>query len=106
MVTVEMSGPSGVFHRRRNGGDSPVVLTLEMNLAVRIRTAGMETWLMRSYVVCEFEVSSLRKDTQVLTSHQRASGKNGSNLRRIDVSLQRRSNELVWCWVVKSEDVV
>ncbi|KHN06588.1 hypothetical protein glysoja_010932 [Glycine soja] len=50
-----------------NGGDAAVDLKLEMKLAIRIRTAGLETWAMRSDVACEFKVSALGNDTRVLS---------------------------------------
>jgi len=67
VVTVNMSGPGGVLRWVRNRGDAPVALKLVMKVAVRMRTAGMETWLMSSNVFCDFTVTDLRNNTQVLS---------------------------------------
>lgn len=66
-VTVELTGSSGALPRRMNGGDAAVDLKLEIKLAIRIRTAGLETWGMSSNVACQFKVSGLGNDTRILS---------------------------------------
>ncbi|XP_014506657.1 NDR1/HIN1-like protein 13 [Vigna radiata var. radiata] len=66
-VIVNMSGPSALFRRVSNSGEEPVALKLEMKLAMRIRIAGIETWLMRSYVFCDFQVTGFGNKTHVLS---------------------------------------
>ncbi|KAL9329591.1 hypothetical protein ACSQ67_004594 [Phaseolus vulgaris] len=66
-VVANLSGPGGLFRWVSSSGDGPVALELEMNLAVRIRTAGIETWLMTSNVFCHFMVTGLRSNTRILS---------------------------------------
>ncbi|QCD84706.1 Late embryogenesis abundant protein [Vigna unguiculata] len=64
-VIVMMSGPSAVVRRVSNSREQPVALKLEMKLGMRIRIAGIETWLMRSNVYCDFEVTDFGNKTRV-----------------------------------------
>ncbi|XP_028244999.1 NDR1/HIN1-like protein 13 [Glycine soja] len=66
-VKLELTGSSGAFPRGMHGGDAAVDLKLEIKLAIRIRTAGLETWGMSSNVACQFKVSGLGNDTRILS---------------------------------------
>ncbi|KAK7399537.1 hypothetical protein VNO78_10722 [Psophocarpus tetragonolobus] len=66
-VNIELTRSSGALPRDMNGGTSPVDLKLLMKLRVRITTMGIQSWLMRSYVACDFKISGLRPHSHVLS---------------------------------------
>lgn len=70
-VKVELSGYNGALPNV----NAPLVLKLEMNLKVRVTTAGLRTWVMRSNVFCDVKVDGLRNDTRVLSQRCRSNFK-------------------------------
>ena len=46
---------------------TPVTFELDMNIRLRITAAGLNTWVMKSNVVCEFKVSNLVNNTRILS---------------------------------------
>ncbi|OIW17881.1 hypothetical protein TanjilG_19852 [Lupinus angustifolius] len=47
--------------------NKPISLSLNMKLGLRVVTAGLKAWVMKSDVVCEFKVNALRNDTKILS---------------------------------------
>lgn len=72
-VKVGLTGSNGplpkVMDKSMNDKESntPVALRLEMKLGIRVTTAGLESWVMKSDVTCKFKVNSLRNGTKILS---------------------------------------
>lgn len=77
VVEVGLNGVNGALPKKMaksmdkdddgEKSDTGVELDLDMRLRVRIAAGGIDTWVMKSNVVCKVKVSSLGNDARVLS---------------------------------------